>query len=57
VAYVIVRGAGNSHHFPGECWQSDEEFLRERLDGRYDATIDAVIGLTDRHRITEILSF
>jgi hypothetical protein len=57
VAYVIVRGAGNSHHFPGECWQSDEEFLRERLDGRNDATIDAVIGITDRHRINEILSF
>jgi hypothetical protein len=56
VAYVIVRGAGDSHHFPGECWQSFEDFLRERLDGRYDPTIDAVIGMTDRHRIEETLS-
>jgi hypothetical protein len=55
VAYVVVRGAGDSHHFPGECAQRDEEFLRDRLDSRYDATIDAVIGMTDRHRIMEIV--
>jgi hypothetical protein len=56
VAYMIVRDADGSHHFAGECAQSHEQFLRERLDGRYDATIDSVIGVTDRHRIKEILS-
>jgi hypothetical protein len=56
VAYVIVRGADGSRHFAGECAQGDEEFLRERFDGRYDATIDAVIGTTDSRRIKEILS-
>jgi hypothetical protein len=55
VAYV-VRDADGSHHFAGECAQSDEEFPRERLDGRYDAAIDAVIGMTHRHRIKVILS-
>ena len=56
VAYVIVRGADGSHQFVGECSQADEEFLRERLGGRYDATIDAVIGMTDRDRIKRMLS-
>lgn len=56
VAYVIVRGTDGSHQFVGECAQGDEEFLRGRLDGRYDATIDAVIGMTDRDHIKRTLS-
>ena len=57
VAYVIVRGADGSHHLAGgECAHGDEEFLRSRLDGSYDATLDAVIGMTDRHGIERILA-
>ncbi len=55
-AYVIVRGADGGHHFVGECSQRDEDFLRESLGGRYDATIELVIGMTGRDRLERILS-
>lgn len=56
VSYVVVRGDDDSHHLLGECGQSQEDFLRKRLDGKYDVTIDAVIGVTDRQDIEKILS-
>jgi len=56
VAYVIVRAADGSHHFPGECGSDVEASLRQQLGDRYDATIDAVIGTTGRHRILALLS-
>lgn len=55
VSYVVVRGADGSHHFVGECVSGGEELLRQRLNGRYEAAIDAVIGLTDRQRIQALL--
>jgi hypothetical protein len=33
VAYVIVRGADGSHHFPGECENRQEDGLRTALGG------------------------
>jgi hypothetical protein len=55
VYYVIVRGADGSHHFVGECAAGGEQLFRDRFDRNYDATIDSIIGLTDRARISHIL--
>jgi hypothetical protein len=55
VYFVIVRGADGSHHFVGECAAGGENLFRERFSGTYDATIDSIIGLTDRARISHIL--
>jgi hypothetical protein len=55
VSSVVVRDAEGSHHFEGLCAAEGEELLRRRLGDRYDATIEALIGLTGRQRILALL--
>jgi hypothetical protein len=55
VTSVIVRSSEGGHRFVGECTADAEELLRERLDGHYDPTIDALIGLTGGEQIRELL--
>jgi hypothetical protein len=55
VSSVVLRDAEGSHHFVGLCAAGGEELLRRRLGDRYDATIEALIGLTGRQRILALL--
>ena len=55
VGCVVVRDADGNHHLVGDCMSSGEEGLRQRLKGRYDGTLNSVIGLTDRQRIKALL--
>jgi hypothetical protein len=54
VSYVVVRDSKGSYHLPGECLSEGEALLRQRLNGQFDATIEAVIGLTERRQILEL---
>jgi hypothetical protein len=56
VAYVIVRGVDGAHHLVGgDCAASDEAFLRDQLGDRFEATMEALIGVSEVPRIRALL--